>query len=81
MRSHSIREASSGTFPISTEGGNRWGEPCLLYGGDFGERPHDGNMSGNGIFYADHTESPKVQEVKGCYAPVTFSFTDAAVST
>ena len=58
---------------------NRWGEPCLLYGGDFGERPHDGNMSGNGIFYADHTESPKVQEVKGCYAPVTFSFTDAAV--
>lgn len=58
---------------------NRWGEPCLLYGGDFRERPHDGNMSGNGIFYADHTKSPKVQEVKGCYAPITLEFLDAAV--
>lgn len=57
-----------------------WGAPCLGYGGDFGERPHDGAMSGNGILYADHTLSPKAQEVKGCYAPVTFEFSEASVN-
>ena len=37
------------------------------YGGDFGDRPHDGNFSGNGLVYADHTPSPKLQEVKYNY--------------
>lgn len=49
---------------------NRYGMELLAYGGDFGDRPHDGNFSGNGILYGDHSLSPKAQEVKGCYAPL-----------
>ena len=56
-----------------------WGAPCLGYGGDFGERPHDGAMSGNGILYADHSLSPKAQEVKACYTPEVFEFSDKSV--
>ena len=41
------------------------------YGGDFGDRPHDGSFSGNGICYAkDREPSPKMQEVKACYQSV-----------
>ncbi|MCL3777109.1 MULTISPECIES: glycoside hydrolase family 2 TIM barrel-domain containing protein [unclassified Actinomyces] len=41
------------------DGSEYWG-----YGGDNGESPHDGDFCGNGIFYADHTASPKIQEVR-----------------
>ncbi|PHP52659.1 glycoside hydrolase family 2 TIM barrel-domain containing protein [Actinomyces ruminis] len=40
-------------------GAEYWG-----YGGDNGESPHDGDFCGNGIYYADHSESPKIQEVR-----------------
>lgn len=40
------------------------------YGGDFGDRPNNGNFSGNGIFFADRTPSAKLQEVKELYAPL-----------
>lgn len=39
----------------------------LKYGGDFGDRPSDYNFSGNGIFFADHSPTTKLQEVKFCY--------------
>ncbi|OAB46597.1 glycoside hydrolase family 2 TIM barrel-domain containing protein [Paenibacillus antarcticus] len=39
----------------------------LAYGGDFGESPHDGNFSGNGLLFADRTVTPKLFEVKKCY--------------
>lgn len=39
----------------------------LAYGGDFGETPHDGNFSGNGLLFADRTLTPKLYEVKKCY--------------
>ncbi len=39
------------------------------YGGDFGDRPHDSTFSGNGIVFADGSESPKLQDVKHLYAP------------
>ncbi|MBS4208417.1 glycoside hydrolase family 2 TIM barrel-domain containing protein [Bacillus sp. FJAT-50079] len=39
----------------------------LAYGGDFGESPHDGNFSGDGLIFADGTVSPKIYEVKKCY--------------
>ncbi|WP_050183440.1 glycoside hydrolase family 2 TIM barrel-domain containing protein [Domibacillus robiginosus] len=42
----------------------------LAYGGDFGEAPHDGNFSGNGLIFADGTVSPKLYEVKKCYQNV-----------
>ncbi|MBO1513781.1 glycoside hydrolase family 2 TIM barrel-domain containing protein [Metabacillus bambusae] len=46
------------------------GTPYLAYGGDFGETPHDGNFSGNGLIFADGTISPKIIEVKKCYQNV-----------
>lgn len=40
----------------------------LGYGGDFDDRPHDGNFSGDGLVYADdRTPSPKMAEVKALY--------------
>lgn len=40
------------------------------YGGDFGDFPNNGSFSGNGILFADHTPSAKMQEVKALYAPI-----------
>jgi len=48
------------------------GREFLGYGGSYGEFPHNGNFSGNGIVFADRTLTPKMQEVKGCYQNVTF---------
>lgn len=54
---------------------DRYGNAFQAYGGDHGERPHDGPFSGNGIVYGDdRTPSPKMQEVKYCYQPVEISF-------
>ena len=46
------------------------GVEFLAYGGDFGESPHDGNFSGDGLIFADGTVSPKLEEVKVCYRNV-----------
>lgn len=47
---------------------DRYGRSYQAYGGDFGERPNDGNFSGNGIVYGENRDpSPKMQEVKFCY--------------
>lgn len=43
------------------------GKEVLAYGGDFTDRPSDYNFSGNGLIFADRTESPKAQEVKHLY--------------
>ncbi|MCM3111800.1 glycoside hydrolase family 2 TIM barrel-domain containing protein [Lederbergia lenta] len=48
----------------------------LAYGGDFGESPHDGNFSGNGLIFADGTPTPKLLEVKRCYQNVEFTAVD-----
>ncbi len=37
------------------------------YGGDFADRPHDGDFSGNGIMFCDRTPSPKLVQVKHDY--------------
>lgn len=51
---------------------NRYGEEFLAYGGDFDDRPNDGNFSGNGIAYGgDRTPSPKMQEVKFNYQNIS----------
>ncbi|MBW8351786.1 DUF4981 domain-containing protein [Bacillus sp. IITD106] len=50
----------------------------LAYGGDFGESPHDGNFSGDGLIFADGTVSPKLYEVKKCYQNVEFSAVNLA---
>lgn len=43
------------------------GTPYFGYGGDCGESPHDGDFCGNGIYLADHSPSPKIQEVRHLY--------------
>ncbi len=53
---------------------NRYGEEFEAYGGDFGDRPTDGNFSGNGITYGDRTPSPKMQEVKFNYQNISVEF-------
>ena len=40
------------------------------YGGDFGDRGTDYEFCGDGIVYADRTDSPKIQEVRALYSPV-----------
>ena len=52
------------------------GKEYLAYGGDFGEKPHDGNFCGDGLIFADRTISPKIFEVKRCYQNVRFSAED-----
>ena len=37
------------------------------YGGDFGDRPHDADFSGNGILFSDRTPSPSLPQVKYDY--------------
>ncbi|MBS4202388.1 DUF4981 domain-containing protein [Bacillus sp. FJAT-49732] len=54
------------------------GVEFLAYGGDFGESPHDGNFSGNGLIFADGTVTPKLYEVKKCYQNIEFTAVDLA---
>lgn len=52
------------------------GVSYLAYGGDFGEQPHDGNFSGNGLLFADRSVTPKLYEVKKCYQNITITAAD-----
>lgn len=52
------------------------GVEYLAYGGDFGESPHDGNFSGNGLLFADRTVTPKLLEVKKCYQNIKITGLD-----
>lgn len=52
------------------------GVEYLAYGGDFGETPHDGNFSGNGLLFADRSVTPKLLEVKKCYQSITITALD-----
>ncbi len=54
---------------------DRYGRWFLTYGGDFGDRPTDGDFSGNGICYGGEREaSPKMQEVKFNYQNISVDF-------
>ncbi len=48
------------------------GTSYLGYGGDCGEYPHDGNFCGNGLLFADRTETPKMAEIRRLYQNVSF---------
>jgi len=67
---------------------DRYGREYFGYGGDSGEAPHDQDFSGNGIFFADHTPSPKAQEMKRLYqgfvvdvSESSFTLTNRLMST
>ena len=54
---------------------DRYGKWFLTYGGDFGDRPTDGDFSGNGIAYGgERNASPKMQEVKFNYQNISVDF-------
>ncbi len=46
------------------------GKKRLAYGGDFGDRPHDGEFCGNGLVFAERSVTPKLLEVRWQYQPV-----------
>ncbi len=46
---------------------DRYGNQFFGYGGDNREAPHDEEFCGNGIYFADHTPTPRIQEVKYLY--------------
>ncbi|MGB3464627.1 MAG: glycoside hydrolase family 2 TIM barrel-domain containing protein, partial [Cyclobacteriaceae bacterium] len=46
------------------------GRERLVYGGDYGERYHDGNFNLNGIINADQTPKPATWEAKKVFQPV-----------
>lgn len=50
---------------------DRYGHEYQGYGGDFGERPNDGDFCGNGIAFGgdERKPSPKMQSVKFNYQP------------
>lgn len=49
------------------------GRAYLGYGGDVGDADYnDGNFSGNGLVFADRSETPKLMEVKVCYQNIAF---------
>lgn len=50
------------------------GKEFLGYGGDFGDAPHDGDFCGDGLFFADHRPSPKVQALKALYQAIDIRF-------
>jgi beta-galactosidase len=56
------------------------GEPYFGYGGDFGERVHDGNFVIDGLVFADRTPSPGLLEAKAVFAPVGITIDPAARS-
>lgn len=50
---------------------DRYGSEYEGYGGDFHDRPNDGNFSGDGIAFArDRRPGPKMQDVKYNYRPL-----------
>lgn len=46
--------------------------PYLAYGGDFGDKPNDGNFCGNGLLFANRQESPKLVEIKKLFQNIEF---------
>ncbi len=54
---------------VAPDGTTYWG-----YGGDFGDRPTDGDFSANGLCFADHTPKPLLLEAKQLYRPVDVTF-------
>ena len=49
------------------------GERFLAFGGDFGDKPTDGQFVMNGLLFGDMTPKPQLAEVKGVYQNVAIS--------
>ncbi|MDY6267648.1 MAG: glycoside hydrolase family 2 TIM barrel-domain containing protein [Selenomonadaceae bacterium] len=58
---------------------DRYGKDAYAYGGDFGDRPCDGNFSGDGIVMANRDGSTKLQDVKFNYQNFTLTVKQGSV--
>jgi len=56
------------------------GTPFFAYGGDFGEKPHDGSFVMDGLVHSDGRPSPAMAEVKQVYSPVVVTVTRDGVA-
>ncbi|MBO7147621.1 MAG: DUF4981 domain-containing protein [Lentisphaeria bacterium] len=56
--------------------GHGHGQEFYAYGGDFGEKPHDGNFVADGLVFPDKTPSPGMIEAKKVYSPLRFAAKD-----
>ncbi len=54
------------------------GDKFFAYGGDFGDRPNDGNFCCNGVVHPDRTPHPHAWEVKKVYQNVKVHAVDLA---
>ncbi len=52
----------------TADGKDKWN-----YGGDFGDKPNDGNFAFNGVYRADRSPNPHYYEVVKCYQQVDFT--------
>lgn len=52
------------------------GKRGYTYGGDFGDKPHDGNFCVDGLVYPDRTPHTGMLEMKKIYQPYTAELTD-----
>ncbi len=57
---------------------NPAGEQYFAYGGDFGERVHDGNFVIDGLVFSDRAPSPGLLEAKAVFAPVRIAIDPVA---
>ncbi|SCZ08194.1 glycoside hydrolase family 2 TIM barrel-domain containing protein [Alkaliphilus peptidifermentans] len=48
------------------------GKATYLYGGDFGDFPHNSNFNMDGLLFPDRTPSPAMMEVKKVFQPIKF---------
>lgn len=51
-----------------------------LYGGDFGDYPHDGYCCLDGLVYPDRTPRPGLKEMKKVYQPFSVTLSDSDLS-
>lgn len=50
--------------------GDKYGDPSFTYGGDFGDRPNDGNFCVDGLVYPDRRVHNGLRELKQAVMPV-----------
>lgn len=53
------------------------GQLFYKYGGDYGDRPHNGNFNLDGLLFPDRTPSPALKEYKKVIEPVSIEEVDA----
>lgn len=66
VKSDKLKVKSAG---LALQEGEYW-----AYGGDFGDKPNDGNFCCNGLMAPDRTPNPHYYQVKRGYQPIKFEY-------